>query len=66
MKKTHNEKTESEWHLLESELNRILEHLKEGRECENLLERTGEIERHARRAKASYDWIDNFCALNRT
>lgn len=50
---------------LESQLNLILEHIRDSK-CPfsgNFLERREEIEKHAREAKKSFDWLDNFATI---
>lgn len=51
------------WQALETNLNFILQHLKDAREVGNIHERTDEIHRHTLKAKEMYDWIDNFCSV---
>ena len=49
---------------LESQLNFILEHIRDSK-CPfagDFVERREEIEKHAREAKKSFDWLDN-CAV---
>ena len=52
------------WVGIETHINYILEHLKDGLEVGNIEERVSEIERHARGLKSFYDWIDNNCHLD--
>lgn len=50
---------------LESNLNRILEHIRDSR-CSfsgAFVERREEIERHAQKAKEAFDWLDNFAQI---
>lgn len=50
---------------LESQLNFILEHIRDSK-CPfsgDFVERREEIEKHARSAKNSFDWLDNFAAI---
>lgn len=49
---------------LESQLNFILEHIRDSKcPCSgDFVERREEIEKHARAAKKSFDWLDN-CAV---
>ena len=52
------------WMQIESQLNYILEHLRDAKEVGNLEDRAEEIKRHAMRAKDMFDWLDNFCAVS--
>ena len=50
---------------LESQLNFILEHIRNSK-CPfsgDFVERREEIEKHARSAKESFDWLDNFAII---
>lgn len=49
---------------LETQLNYILEHIRDSKSpfSGDFVERREEIERHARAAKKSFDWLDN-CAI---
>jgi len=51
------------WQAIETNLNFILQHLKDAREIGNIEERSQEIHRHARQAKDMFDWLDNFCVV---
>ena len=51
------------WMHLETNLNRILAHLKDAEEVGNIHERADVIKRHCRQAKDAYDWLDSFCEV---
>jgi len=51
------------WQAIETNLNFILQHLKDAREVGNIEERAIELQRHARQAKEMFDWIDSFCVV---
>ena len=51
------------WQALETNLNFILQHLKDAREVGNIEERAMEIHRHALKAKEMYDFIDSNCTV---
>lgn len=50
---------------LETQLNLILEHVRDSKSpfSEDFVERREEIEKHARSAKNSFDWLDNFATI---
>jgi hypothetical protein len=48
---------------LESNLNYILDHCLCGKDAGNFAERMDEVQRHARLAKESFDWIDNHTVI---
>jgi len=57
----------SQAHLsnLETQLNSILQHIEHSK-CPfsgDFVERREEIEKHAREAKKSFDWLDNFATI---
>ena len=51
------------WVQIESDLNNVLQHFKDGSEVGNITERLPEIERHIRAAKDLYDYLDNFATI---
>ncbi len=48
---------------LESSLNFILEHFRDGKQTNTMMERLNEIKRHTLDAKRCFDIIDNFAII---
>ena len=48
---------------IEENLNKALEHIRDGKESDTVGERISEIKLHILRAKNAFDWIDNFTTI---
>lgn len=51
------------WKQLEVSLVYARQHIHDGQEVGNMLERIPEISRHLKEAKESFDWLDNFATV---